>query len=352
MKIRWILAALLASGFVLIILLGTLSQDAGADKAPRTFIRSEECRECHPEVYAEWESSWHARAWADPFVREKQMADNFKKKDCIPCHAPRPIFERGIVAGQRVVERASYREDGVDCLSCHRLPEGGFAASSQGAQGPCQPVYHPLLTDPALCAPCHNQHKTVDEWEAAPASLKGDDCNGCHMPEAVRTDPKTGRTRPGRDHMFYGGHSPQYLKEAFSFEYQLSGDRDDNKLSARIINDRCGHNLPTDSRHRALDLVITFFKEGGLPYPAADADREFGQEPGTHRMRFRNPYRTETGKIDTQIPAGETRELTVPVPEAAARARIQVIYKLKPFMNDDEGHELVSEEISLRQGQP
>ena len=140
MTLRSALAAVLIAGFALIILFLALSGDRPAEAVPVRAERSSDCQKCHPAVYEEWKRSMHANAWLDPFVRTKDQADNFKKKDCIPCHAPRPIFERGFREGERVVERASNREDGVDCISCHKLPDGGFASARPGVKGPCNPV--------------------------------------------------------------------------------------------------------------------------------------------------------------------------------------------------------------------
>ena len=120
-------------------------------------------------------------------------------------------------------------------------------------------------------------------------------------------------------------------------------------LWIRIINDKTPHNVPADSRNRALDLVLTFFEAGGKPFPAADGNRELGREPGTYRMRFRNPYRSEIGMQNTQIVSGTEAVLDAPVPPDAVRARIELLYKLTPYTTDDEAIEIFSDEIgSLR----
>ena len=314
-------------------------EGTGSSAFPLVLTHSAQCETCHPEVYAEWKASWHAKAWTDPFVRAKDQSDNFKKKDCIPCHAPRPVFERGIRPGERVVERASNREDGVDCFSCHKLPRSGFAATRK-VEGPCGPVYHPDLETVAVCAPCHNQHNTVDEWVASPERLKKSGCNDCHMPEKERPGRDGGSPKSGRDHTFPGGHDPEYLKTAFTLVHSLSSETGSPRLIVRLQNDACAHNLPADSRHRALDLILTYFDEGGVPLQALDGKRDYGQEAGTYRLRFRNPYRSEYGMKNTQIPAGEEAVLETEVPEGVDRARIEVIYKLTPFMRDDEGFNL------------
>lgn len=333
--IRTVVALLLIAGFTALIVMVSMDRSEPTPQKPLQLIRADDCRECHPQVYEEWKSSWHAMAWLDPFVREKQMADNFKKKDCIPCHAPRPIFERGFGPEQRVVERASFREDGVDCISCHKLPQGGFASARPDAEGPCNPVYHPGIRSVALCTPCHNQHNTVDEWSKAPEELRGENCSECHMPLVERAN-----GRMGRSHVCFGGHDIDLLKSAFSMRHEITETKKGQVLTVAVINDKTAHNFPTDSRHRAVDLVVTFYKAGGLPFPAVGKKRPVGQEPGTYRLRFRNPYRSETGKKDTQIRVGEEGVLEAPVPEGAAKAFIQVIYKLRPFMEDKDGAEL------------
>ena len=77
---------------------------------------------CHEEVFAEWQDSWHARSWTDPDVRAPSQSNNFLNKDCIDCHAPRPVFETGV--GNRVLPRSSRRSEGVDCIACPPLPTG------------------------------------------------------------------------------------------------------------------------------------------------------------------------------------------------------------------------------------
>jgi hypothetical protein len=164
------------------------------------------------------------------------------------------------------------------------------------------------------------------------------------MPLRERKPLAGGKPRMGRDHYFAGGHSRELLLNAFSLEHEVLSREEGQAIRIRLINDKTGHNFPTDSRHRALDLILTFYKAGGLSFPPMDGDRPFSQEPGTYRMRFRNPYRSEGGE-NTQIPAGEEAVLEANLPEGAQKALIQVIYKLTPFMKDEEGTLLAEEEV-------
>jgi hypothetical protein len=208
-------------------------------------------------------------------------------------------------------------------------------------------VYHPKLVSEDLCAPCHNQHNTVDEWKAAPAHLKGDSCHGCHMPLVQRPQKNGAPPKMGRDHSYLGGHSLEMLLQAFTLKHEQQKQNGTNTLVVRLINDKCGHNFPTDSRHRAVDLIVTFYNAGGVPFPAVEEDRPLEQASGTYRKRFRNPYRSETGMKDTQIRAGKEAVLEAKVPENAHKATIRVIFKLTPFLKDSEGTLLAEEEVTF-----
>jgi len=342
---RTIAALVLLAAFAAFVIFLALSRGEAAP--PLDLARSSDCERCHPGVYAEWKESWHAKAWFDPLVRTPDQSDNFKKRDCIPCHAPRPIFEAGIEPGQRVVERQADRQDGVDCFSCHKLPAGGFAAANAGARGPCNPRYDARVVSIELCAPCHNQHNTVDEWLAAPADLKTASCNPCHHPEITRPGRDGGPDRTGRSHLLRSWRSGNLDREALTIRRKFTGEGEGRTLRIRIINDRTPHNVPADSRNRALDLVLTYFEAGGRPFPAADGEREFNREPGTYRLRFRNPYRSEIGMQNTQIVAGTEAVLETVVPAGAVRARFRLLYKLTPFTSDGEAIEIHSEEFDL-----
>lgn len=295
------------------------------------------CLPCHAAVYDEWSDSMHSQAFLDPQVRAPDQSDNFRKTECLPCHAPRPIFEHGIEEGQRVLARIERRADGVDCLSCHGLgaAEGnGVAATRPGLTGACRPVQRTELLSHAACAACHDQHNTHQEWLASPAAAAGISCADCHMQPVERTGTEAGAPRTGASHRFLGGRDRQFALDGLTLDHTVS----DGVLDVTLHNTAAGHNLPTDSRNRALDLVVTVFGADGRPVDGDDASsRQAWERPGTARMRFRNPYRS-SGRPSTQLPAGETATLSVPLPTGARRAVIELLYKLQPFVADEESH--------------
>jgi len=334
------LLALLAAGLLLLQRAGTAppaDAEPGARLSGTGFAGPRTCLPCHAQVVAEWEQSMHAASFTDPQVRAPDQSDNFQKQECLPCHVSAPIFEHGIETNSRALTRTERRSDGIDCLACHALPGGGVAASRGGLSAPCNPIFRPELAQHSQCYACHNQHNTHDEWLASPAAAQGLDCAGCHMPRVTREGTEAGAPRAGFSHRFLGGRDRDHALAGLRLEPAF--DAATRTVTVTLTNTFAGHNLPTDSRNRALDLVVTLYDARGQPLPPATAEtREPGCEPGTARRRFRNPYRS-TGDPNTQLPAGASATVEIaPAPPEATRATAALYYKLTPFTPDAEAH--------------
>lgn len=273
----------------------------------RSFVSSQQCKECHAQPFAEWEGSWHAQSWLDPDVRA--LSNDFANSDCIDCHAPQEVYSTGI--GARVLPRSSRRAEGVDCIACHMLPDGGMAGTKDAPAAPCRPQAMASLKSVDHCAGCHEQHKTVTQWRATKYAEQGIGCVECHMPE--RPDGS------GRDHTMHGGHSIELVRQAVV----LAAARDPRGLRVAVTNSGAGHHFPTDERSRAADVWWRpLAAEGAAP------------QPWRHLWRMRSPYRHEVDLVDTLLPAHETKELFVDDPAAAGAVEVQLTYKLVPYWKD------------------
>jgi hypothetical protein len=275
------------------------------------FLSSQQCRECHAQPYAEWEASWHAKAWTDPDVRA--LSNDFQNTDCIDCHAPVGVFETGI--GKRVLPRASRREEGVDCLACHLLPadspNGGVVAGTLDRDDvACKPRAMRELSSVDHCGACHDQHKTVEQWRASEYPSKGITCLDCHMPF------RNGDPNQGRDHTMHGGHSLELVQRAVT----LTAKRDGASVSVVVENVGAGHHFPTDERSRAGDIF----------WRPLDAN---GKGVGEWRFvyRFRSPYRHEVDLVDTLLPAHAKHESKIADPDAQGAIEVALFYKLTPY---------------------
>jgi nitrate/TMAO reductase-like tetraheme cytochrome c subunit len=160
---------------------GGAATDPATPAKPR-FESSQQCAQCHRDVYDEWHGSHHQIAYLNPEVRA--LSEDFRNKDCQACHLPRPVAMTGY--GQRVLPRQTQPDEGVSCLTCHLGKDGEILGRNGVPAAPCAPQASPELVAMDLCGSCHNQHQTTDQWRASDFAKRGQDCNSCHMPQVER----------------------------------------------------------------------------------------------------------------------------------------------------------------------
>jgi hypothetical protein len=320
-------ALVAACGGVLNYLLGGDDVTASSGGPPR-FTSSAECKACHQDVFDEWEGSHHQIAYLNPEVRK--LSDDFRNKECQACHLPRPVSETGY--GSRVLPRLTHPAEGVSCLTCHLGRNGEILGRNAQPAAPCAPVASADLVSVEMCASCHNQHQTTDQWRASPQARDGVDCHACHMEHVERAGPG-GAVRPGRRHVFPGAHDAAMLRSAARFSASVVGD----ELELALVNVTAGHNFPTEERHRAVDMVARFVLDDG------------SRTEWQRAWRFRQPYRDEPGE-NTQLPAGAEKRVRVPIPAGAVLAETRLWYRLTPFCGDDDPLSTLLEslEVALR----
>ncbi len=343
---------------------------------PLTLTSSSDCRSCHAQVFEEWSGSHHAIAYVNPEVQ--RLSKNFRDRDCLPCHASRPVFETGL--GNRVLERATRLEEGVDCFTCHQHKTAiiGGTHLSGASTAPCNPMPYAGITELGLCSPCHDQHKVIQDWKQTAFAVPGPgfkDCKGCHMPDVDRPANGDRPAYKGRSHLFPAGHDVATLKKAARYDVKLVGPRE---ISIEVLNDGTGHNFPSDERHRAVDLE--FWGESGdgtlangridrfrnpyrddfhlkNPLREPGAKRSYGVDVGSigtldveaERVPAAfNPTRPVFYPENTQIPAGEARRYRVRIPKELRRATVRVYYRRQPFQPDSESVLLFEQSFDLK----
>jgi hypothetical protein len=299
-------AAAVLVGLVAVLWLATPVPDT----VSAGFETSASCRACHADVWDEWAGSHHRIAYTNPEVQ--RLSDGFRNQECAACHLPRPVAWTGY--GRRTLPRATRFDEGVGCIDCHVDQDGRVVGVRDRPDAPCAPRGDAGFASVDLCASCHDQHGTTDQWRASPAAAAGVTCHGCHMPESARAHGGT-----GRDHAFRGAHDADMLRSAGRFDVGVDG----RELVLALTNTGAGHDLPTEERHRAVDIVYRFV--GGEGQALGDWQRAF---------RFRQPYRDEPGE-DTQLPAGVTKTVQVAIPAGAAGAEARLWYRLQPYVDDD-----------------
>ena len=303
---------LVLAGWFLSALVVTPEPSASAvGTAPTEWISSEQCADCHQEIYDEWVTSPHANSWNNEDVRVQ--SNHFANKDCIDCHAPRPVFETGL--GERVLPRPARRSEGVDCITCHLTPDGTMAGTITNPRAACRPTTRRELRRVDLCAGCHDQHKTVQQWKASPFAEHREGCMECHMPY------RDGTPEGGRVHSMLGGHSVEMVRAGVELDAVRA---EDGSIRIQLTN-TSGHAFPTDERSRASDLWWRPLDEAGEP------DGRW-----RHLHRIRDPYRHETDLVSTLIHCGEVRDVELDNPAAKGPVEVMLVYKRAPYYRDSQ----------------
>ncbi|MCI0343137.1 MAG: cytochrome c family protein [Planctomycetales bacterium] len=285
------------------------------------------CRACHAAVVADWEADFHSKARTDPEMDNMVLNKGFVQTDCNSCHAPRPVFERGLAVTP--ARRELHPERGVDCVSCHATAEGMASAKPgadrmtlpNGSRPPCRPVYRPGLGIPEHCGSCHNQHGTVDQWRQTSYAEPGEayrTCQACHM--------------PARSHRMVGAHDLPLLRSGAKLSLAAAGAEAVVSVDTRAT----AHNFPTDYRTRF----------GLLRVEALGGD---GVATGLLLERkFRQPFRHEPGGSDasgnTQVKGDTVHEWRVPLPADGGKLRARLFYSLRPY-NDAPPGEFTTDEL-------
>ena len=204
----------------------------------RDLSKSNNCANCHGEIYREWLGSAHARAATNPkFLSlyagrddESTERDIWKVKNvnfwgaavCTTCHVP--TFRTYLFEDLRSPQ--GIHKSGISCDYCHKVndvPTGKFGTRfGRDALKLLRPPDDELLTfgplDDAVrkgesfahrpiykrseyCASCHegvvfgvHAYGTYSEWLESPARRDGKQCQSCHMaPTGLMTNIAPGK---------------------------------------------------------------------------------------------------------------------------------------------------------------
>ena len=242
-----------------------------------TSLKAESCGQCHREIYDEWKSSIHARAYEDPYFQA------YWKKDknvwvCLNCHAPlenqQPTLITDIPRGrdEKAVQEpnqhydAEYQKESVTCAVCH-VRDGIIYGPFEDSAAPHPTQFDPNFRTAQLCYRCHNVVSgpaqfyrvgpcgTYAEYEGKFfMQERGFICQSCHMPEIDRPVATNSPIRRGRQHLWRGGHDPDMIKRAVAVEVKADppspkpGDR--VAFTLTLVNAGAGHKIPTGDPDR------------------------------------------------------------------------------------------------------
>ena len=248
-------------------------------------LRAESCGTCHREIYEEWKTSIHARAYEDPFFQA------YWKRDgniwiCLNCHTPlenqQPTLIKEIPRGR--VEKAiqvanphydpEYQKEAITCAACH-VREGVIMGPFDDSVAPHPTKFDPSFRTTQVCYRCHNVVSgpaqlyrvgpcgTYAEYEGKFfMQERGMICQSCHMPEVERPVTNGGPIRQGRRHLWRGGHDPDMVKRAVAVQVKAYPARpkagEQVRFTLTLINAGAGHKIPTGDpdRHFTVEFIV------------------------------------------------------------------------------------------------
>ena len=252
-------------------------------------IRAEDCGVCHREIYEEWKTSIHAKAYVDPFFQAYWRKDN-QIWICLNCHTPLENQQPELIMEipRNRVEKAvkkpnprydpEFQQEGISCAACH-VRDGVIIGPYDDSQAPHPTRYDPIFRSAELCYRCHQVPAgpfqfyrfgpcgTYPEFEGGHYYEAGYICQTCHMPEVERPAAVGGPIRTVRRHLWRGGHDPDQIKRAVTVK--LSADPadmtagSDIEFTLLLTNSGAGHNLPTGDPDRYFTIEFQVLDQKG-----------------------------------------------------------------------------------------
>jgi len=310
-----------------------------------TSLKAESCGQCHREIYEEWKSSIHARAYEDPYFQAYWNKDK-RIWVCLNCHTPlenqQPTVIKDIPRGR--VEKAvqapnpnydpEYQKESVTCAACH-VRDGIIYGPFEDSAAPHPTKFDPNFRTTQVCYRCHNVVSgpaqfyrvgpcgTYAEYEGKFfMQQRGFICQSCHMPEIDRPVATNSPIRRGRQHLWRGGHDPEMVKRAVAIQVKADtmspkpGDRVSFTLT--LVNAGAGHKIPTGDPDRF--FTVEFVVEDSQGRVLAEQKSTMGRwimwQPAIlelydnrllplasreHKFTYRLPEKAEGLKVKTRV---------------------------------------------------
>ncbi len=225
--------------------------------------------------------------------------------DCAACHAPAAAVNDPLSTNPLAVQGVG--AEGVSCDFCHKIwdvrldpatglpfPERAgvlsyeFRRPFEGHQffagplddiAPGEDTYSRIQKSSQFCAPCHFGvfegtvvYDSFGEWLRSPYSRegKGKTCQDCHMPgtgaEYFASPERGGLKRDPNtivSHRMPGARDLDLLQNAVSLSLEAEQLPEGIRVRTKVVNDRTGHHVPTDSPLRHLMLMVRAYDSEG-----------------------------------------------------------------------------------------
>jgi nitrate/TMAO reductase-like tetraheme cytochrome c subunit len=282
------------------------------------------CQPCHPQQFADWEKSRHARAMGPGVIG--QILDMTDYQNCLDCHAPLSEQADSLDAFVSKNDHNSLYKKGLICSACHLRANQWFGPPRRADLPPLKSKLphngwnsHKAFEDSRFCAACHQfpadgyavngklLENTYEEWKVSPAAQKGQTCQSCHM--------------PNRRHLWRGIHDPASVRSGVDIQtspVEVADGFVRAKLS--MTNTGTGHYFPT---YITPKIVMQAYQENKEGKQIKDSLQQ------TIVERHLSLDLT-TEYFDTRLAPGQTAILNYQAPLKAQTTTLVLIIKVEP----------------------
>ncbi|MCD6433524.1 MAG: hypothetical protein J7L21_05725 [Sulfurimonas sp.] len=245
------------------------------------YLTNESCKECHEDIYYEYQSSYHSKTYFNDELHRKVadvISDN--SYDCGICHMPASKKLKEMETGEKQPSNASIEQkDAISCFYCHQIGYvkqahtkninyrtknvEGFKPSMFGSlKNTEESDKHEMSNNPLykqkVCLGCHSHKRNSHDvmiFNAMQDNQDSTECINCHMPYivgGVEKMNKKGRQKH-RVHTFDGIHNMQMREEAIDISIKTT----DNTIEVTLKN-KMPHPLiihPSRLKYLKLSLI-------------------------------------------------------------------------------------------------
>jgi DNA-directed RNA polymerase subunit RPC12/RpoP len=214
------------------------------------FASNQTCKECHPKIWEEYQTSMHANAtiFKDPIhgaVWKKNPASKKGAYKCAKCHTPAADNLKELIAPNGIGPdpKNPTQNDAVACAYCHRIkaikedlktnhniidptPKKYFGARKDHIPSPFHKIdtSNPNFLNGNVCMGCHSHKRNKFGLNVCSTDtnreIENANCVSCHMPKVPGSVSTLKKRKTHAFHGFAGAHAHNdMLKKYVELEF-------------------------------------------------------------------------------------------------------------------------------------
>ena len=213
------------------------------------YMSNHDCKECHPEIYDEYASSWHAKGWRNDALH-RAASEYIGKYDCATCHTPAVQNQKALADDIGALPQDDERvKDGVSCFYCHQIAyvkqahRANVIVPAKQAKGvkpqlfgslenPDESDKHAMVHSPIFdryaCSGCHSHKRNRHDvliFRAMKENESSEKCIRCHMPKVAGGAEKMNKRARTHHHAhdFPGIHDKAFAAKGVDINLSVTG---------------------------------------------------------------------------------------------------------------------------------